>query len=676
MLKLAINIFLLAAVCALSNVSVAQINFVEKSCTNCGTYQGRYFIYLPSGYDINKPGGYPLIVHLHGQSQAERVINNVTYPPNPLGVGLGYELRNNRRTVFDQYEGDFIIALPAEQSTEDWDVDNNKLFLDYLKGNPAYNIDENRVFFVGVSMGAKGSWDYAMKYPEDVAAIVPLMGGSNPIYEYCNMVNIPVWAFHGTFDGNFPIAGDSPAGRYGPIKSFNTIESECTPNVPYELVVLESIRHQGWNEIAGGTSGFDIFEWLLQINGTIDDNGQRAVPIIEGSPIINIGPDRTFVAPISKVTVDAYVFDPDGGPVTNLSWNITPSATITQFGRRVEITDLAANDYTLTLTAIDNDGQSKSKSVTLSVVNSVSPTTPLIDRVELYEQVGNTNNFQFVTNLGDYQNLVLNNLGEFRLRVFGNSETTRATVGLSDNHNLTSWNTPFYMGGINGGNPVFIPEEGRFTLNVFGRTGNNEFSEGTPGPTRQFIMEISLNPLPVKFIGFNGKSTLNGVNLKWLTTDEENNSHFEVYRKREGGEFQKLGEVPRTSNPSLINEYGFTDYEAEGGIFYYQVKSVDFDGHFDLTEIIRVDVESAKNQYYLYPNPVVNTTLSIRIPDAKVGKPIQITVRNASGKEVGLMETSGINQVQQLDVSNLPSGLYHTRIFQDGEVHTLRFIRK
>ncbi len=686
MLKLAVNIILLSAISLISSVVFGQINYTEKSCTNCGTYQGRYFIYLPIGYDVNKPGGYPLVVHLHGQSEAEKTVNNVTYPPNPLGVGLGYELRASSRTVFDDYQDEYIIALPTEQSTEDWNVDNNKEFLDYLKANPAYNIDETRVYFVGVSMGAKGAWDFAMKYPEDVTAIVPLMGGSNPIYDFCNMNNIPVWAFHGTFDGNFPIAGDSPAGRYGPIKTFNIIETTCDPQVPRELVVLKSIKHGGWNEIAGGTSGFNIFEWLSQITGTIGDEG-RGTPFIDGIPIINIGPDRTLIAPVNKIIIDSYTFDPDGGTIQNLSWSITPDATLTPKGNSVEISNLALNQYELTLTVTDDEGVSNSKSINLSIVNNVATGTPLIDRVELYKQIGTSSSFESVANLEEYENLVLNNLGQFRFRIFidqnglDDAVRLRATVGLSDNYNLTSTTTAqstnsFYLGGINGGFPVFIPEVGRFTLNVNGNTGRNIFEEGSPGPTKQFIIDISQEPLPVKFIGFTGKATLNGVDLKWLTTEEENNSHFEVYRKRAGGEFQKVGEVPRVSEPSTINEYNFLDQEAEGGVFYYQVKSVDYDGHFDLTEIIRVDVESAKNRYYLYPNPVSESTFSIRIPDNKVGKPLEVMVRNASGQEVGKFETSGENQIQQFDISNLPSGLYHTRIFQDGEVHTVRFIRK
>ncbi|MEJ2005367.1 MAG: T9SS type A sorting domain-containing protein, partial [Cyclobacteriaceae bacterium] len=171
-------------------------------------------------------------------------------------------------------------------------------------------------------------------------------------------------------------------------------------------------------------------------------------------------------------------------------------------------------------------------------------------------------------------------------------------------------------------------------------------------------------------------ATLNGVELKWLTSDEEGNSHFEVYRGRTSGSFQKIGEVARSEDPQLINEYTFTDTEAEGGVFYYQVKNVDYDGHTDLTEIIRIDLESAQNRYYVYPNPAENPILKVRVPENLGRMPMEIRITNMRGQEVRSITEINEGPVKSLDISDLPPGLYHMRIFQDGQVNHFRVVRR
>jgi poly(3-hydroxybutyrate) depolymerase len=65
-------------------------------------------------------------------------------------------------------------------------------------------IDPARVYVTGQSMGGVGSWSAAARYPELVAAAVPVCGAW-PVEDAPKMVAVPIWAFHGSEDGTVPV---------------------------------------------------------------------------------------------------------------------------------------------------------------------------------------------------------------------------------------------------------------------------------------------------------------------------------------------------------------------------------------------------------------------------------------------------------------------------------------
>lgn len=61
------------------------------------------------------------------------------------------------------------------------------------------NVDTNRIYITGLSMGGFGVWDAACRYHEKFAAAVPVCGGGDTSKAVL-LKNIPVWAFHGSQD--------------------------------------------------------------------------------------------------------------------------------------------------------------------------------------------------------------------------------------------------------------------------------------------------------------------------------------------------------------------------------------------------------------------------------------------------------------------------------------------
>ena len=65
------------------------------------------------------------------------------------------------------------------------------------------DIDEDRIYITGLSMGGFGTWDLAAYSPERFAAIAPVCGGGNTL-DGKLLINLPTWVFHGAEDKVVP----------------------------------------------------------------------------------------------------------------------------------------------------------------------------------------------------------------------------------------------------------------------------------------------------------------------------------------------------------------------------------------------------------------------------------------------------------------------------------------
>ncbi|HEY9486679.1 MAG TPA: peptidase [Chryseosolibacter sp.] len=71
-----------------------------------------------------------------------------------------------------------------------------------------FSIDANRRYVTGESLGGYGTWHFISTRPEMFAAAIPICGIGNPDLAK-NVVNVPIWAFHGAKDRNVPVRGSS-----------------------------------------------------------------------------------------------------------------------------------------------------------------------------------------------------------------------------------------------------------------------------------------------------------------------------------------------------------------------------------------------------------------------------------------------------------------------------------
>lgn len=100
-------------------------------------------------------------------------------------------------------EVDSHILVP--QSNGQWDPGSLDKLLDYiLEKNP--NIDSNRVYCIGYSMGGKGTWEWAMASPERFAAVIP-KAFIPDLSSIDGMVKLPLWAMVGMKDSKPRVDG-------------------------------------------------------------------------------------------------------------------------------------------------------------------------------------------------------------------------------------------------------------------------------------------------------------------------------------------------------------------------------------------------------------------------------------------------------------------------------------
>jgi len=176
---------------------------------------------------------------------------------------------------------------------------------------------------------------------------------------------------------------------------------------------------------------------------------------------------------------------------------------------------------------------------------------------------------------------------------------------------------------------------------------------------------IATDFIPVELASFAATVKEGNVILNWSTVTELNNLGFEVQRSSKGNEFVTAGFVDGKGTVSEIQNYTFTDNNLEVGSYSYRLKQNDYDGSFEFSDIVEVEV-LAPNVFSLeqnYPNPF-NPSTKIRFSLAADSK-VTLTVFDVLGQEVanliGGNLAAGSHEID-FNASNINSGVYFYRI--------------
>lgn len=110
-------------------------------------------------------------------------------------------------------------------------------------------VDKNRVYLIGLSMGGMGTYDLAIRYPEVFAAAVPICGTVNPVRLKAAQ-GVAFRIFHGDADDVVPVEGSREA--YKALKK---------AGAQVEYIEFPGVNHGSWGP-AFNYPGF--MEWLFE----------------------------------------------------------------------------------------------------------------------------------------------------------------------------------------------------------------------------------------------------------------------------------------------------------------------------------------------------------------------------------------------------------------------------
>jgi len=166
--------------------------------------------------------------------------------------------------------------------------------------------------------------------------------------------------------------------------------------------------------------------------------------------------------------------------------------------------------------------------------------------------------------------------------------------------------------------------------------------------------------VPVELISFIAIVNGNQVELEWQTATEKNNSGFEVQRM-DNANWEPIGFVPGFGTTTDQHSYTFSDENLSDGIYHYRLKQINYDGSFEYSNEIEVEISLVKefNLSQNYPNPFnPSTKISYQIP---TNGNVTLKVFDLIGNEVATLvnenKTAG-NYSIEFNASDLPSGVY------------------
>lgn len=164
-----------------------------------------YRIYVPKSYNGTK--AYPLIVALHGLGGTEdSMFDNYGGRVPALAEERGYIVVSPLGYRVDGFYGSGIVAGGDPAARRRSELSDQDVMQVLRRTREQYKIDDSRIYLMGHSMGAIGTWAIAAKYPEVWAALGPIAGMGSPATVE-RMRHIPQFVVHGDADPTVNVNG-------------------------------------------------------------------------------------------------------------------------------------------------------------------------------------------------------------------------------------------------------------------------------------------------------------------------------------------------------------------------------------------------------------------------------------------------------------------------------------
>ncbi len=193
-----------------------------------------YWLYIPADYAGAKEP-LPLVVFLHGLGERAPEIEKVKKhgPPKLIARGKPFP---------------FICISPQCPAKSWWPKETKALVALLDEIGAKYNVDKDRVYLTGLSMGGFGTWALAIDQPKRFAAIAPICGKGDPA-KVARIKHVPTWVFHGAKDRTVPLKA-----------SEDMVEALKAAGATPKFTVYPDAGHDSWTATYASD---DFWKWLL-----------------------------------------------------------------------------------------------------------------------------------------------------------------------------------------------------------------------------------------------------------------------------------------------------------------------------------------------------------------------------------------------------------------------------
>ena len=140
-------------------------------------------LYTPDATLDDEVEAKPVIIFLHGASLCGNNLSRVKRYGTIDAIEKG--LRPDAYVIAPQNPGGA------------WNPEKIMNVFDYVADN--HNVDYDRVYVIGMSLGGYGSIDLAATYPDQIAAAMAFCGGGS-VKDLSGLTDVPLWIVHGTAD--------------------------------------------------------------------------------------------------------------------------------------------------------------------------------------------------------------------------------------------------------------------------------------------------------------------------------------------------------------------------------------------------------------------------------------------------------------------------------------------
>jgi hypothetical protein len=182
-------------------------------------------------------------------------------------------------------------------------------------------------------------------------------------------------------------------------------------------------------------------------------------------------------------------------------------------------------------------------------------------------------------------------------------------------------------------------------------------------------------PLPVELTYFKGQSISNGNLLTWQTATEKNNEGFHIERRANGSDWTTIGFIHGNGSTNEVSNYEFVDngnlrgFENLLGLnLYYRLKQIDYDGNFEYSNIIQLATRNSQPvTARISPNPATDHFT------IETNEPMSIQIINAQGQ---IIKEYNVENGQQINIKDLPSGIYYVSMLSNGSRTVQKLIKR